>query len=623
MVIIDFMRRKHMDMFLFDTLKHSIEDIKKMKKFEVKEIRENVEKIEEKIAERHKNIAKKMEEGLEIPQQYEKVLNNVIQSLIVFTQQQLPYDIEAEILKDKFKKCNMGLDTIAILEKLAITKNNIVIVGANGSGKSSLVSFLKASYISDMIVIPAQKVLVYTSESSSFYLKSKQDVNDYQSRDYISSLKQHIDSLDSSYLYSFNILITAIVNDYVDQILQVHSGNKDIEENHIIFNRLKQIWSVLFPHIELNIDSKHRGIYPSLNKVSYNINRLSDGEKSVLYYIGNILMANPDSYIIVDEPETFLNPAMYNKLWDLLIAERQDCQFIFCSHTIDFISSRTNTSIVWSRKFEFPNHWDIELVPDTSLPAPVLVELLGSRKPILFCEGEAKNSYDFQVYSSLFLEEYTIFPAGGHGQVVKHVSSFNSLKALHHNRAIGIIDGDLSLQDGKEEYRKHNVYTLPFNEIEMFLLTDEVMQSVLQDSMGIEEVRQKVVRFKEKFFKEVENHSEKIALARIKKIIDTKLSNYRIQNTKSLDALKSEYETINILVDIEKEYKKVMRLISECLENRDYLTLLKICSLKKQISNGLANDLLDHNYISKAMYRIQSKPELNQRLKERYFPDLI
>ncbi|MCL9662189.1 AAA family ATPase [Paenibacillus hunanensis] len=612
-----------MDMFLFDTLKHSIEDIKKMKKFEVKEIRENLEKIEEKIAERHKNIAKKMEEGLEIPQQYEKVLNNVIQSLIVFTQQQLPYDIEAEILKDKFKKCNMGLDTIAILEKLAITKNNIVIVGANGSGKSSLVSFLKASYISDMIVIPAQKVLIYTSESSSFYLKSKQDVNDYQSKDYISSLKQHIDSLDSSYLYSFNILITAIVNDYVDQILQVHSGNKDIEENHIIFNRLKQIWSVLFPHIELNIDSKHRGIYPSLNKVSYNINRLSDGEKSVLYYIGNILMANPDSYIIVDEPETFLNPAMYNKLWDLLIAERQDCQFIFCSHTIDFISSRTNTSIVWSRKFEFPNHWDIELVPDTSLPAPVLVELLGSRKPILFCEGEAKNSYDFQVYSSLFLEEYTIFPAGGHVQVVKHVSSFNSLKALHHNSAIGIIDGDLSLYDEETGDKKEYVYRLPFNEIEMFLLADEVMQEVVQGSWGKTEVESRIRIFKEKFFAEVDQNKEKIALAGIKKMIDTKLECYRIRNKKSFSDIEHEYESLNKLIDIKTEYKKIISTIDQCLSERDYLTLLKICNLKKQISNSLANSYLDSNYITKAINKIHSQAELRQQLKDLYFSELL
>lgn len=625
MIIIDFIRRKPMNMDLFDTLKISIENFKTTDKFEIKEMRENLEKIEGRIKERYKNIIDKFEIFPIIPHQYGQALGNVLQNLNVFINeyQYSPYAPDINILKNEFKKFNSNLDTIEILERLAITKNNIVVIGANGSGKSSLVSFLKESYLSNMIVIPAQKILVYHSGSSTIYLKSKKDVNEYQNQDFISSLKREITHLDSAYSYSFTIMITAIVNDYVEQILKIHDGDKSTEENCIIFNQLKRIWNILLPHIELSIDANYRLIYPSSNGIRYDINSLSDGEKSILYYVGNILMANPDSYIIIDEPETFLNPAIYNKLWDLLIEERQDCQFIFCSHTVDFISSRVNTSIVWSKKFESPNHWELEVLPNTSLPPSILVELLGSRKKILFCEGDDKHSLDFKIYSSLFMEQYNIFPSGGHSKVMEYVSSFNSLDGLHHNSAIGIIDGDLSLNNGKDEYEKNNIYTLPFNEIEMFLLTDEVMEACLQSFMKPEEAKGKIKTFKKKFFAEVEKHKEKIALARIKKIIDIKLANYRIQNQTSISELQKEYEKLNTLVDIREEYTQIVSLIDTCLVSKDYITLLKICNLKEQISKGIANSHLDSKYIDKAIFKIQSDFELKQKLKESYFSDLI
>ena len=73
---------------------------------------------------------------------------------------------------------------------------------------------------------------------------------------------------------------------------------------------------------------------------------MSDGERAAFFYISTVVAAPNQSFIVVDEPENHLNPAIYNKIWDRLIEIRTDCQFIFISHTMDFISARSNYELV-------------------------------------------------------------------------------------------------------------------------------------------------------------------------------------------------------------------------------------------------------------------------------------
>ena len=108
-----------------------------------------------------------------------------------------------------------------------------------------------------------------------------------------------------------------------------------------LWDRVERIWNKIFPEITFVLESDERVVEVEKNGSKYSINGLSDGERCILFYIGNVLLAPENSYIIVDEPETFLNAAVYNELWDLLISERPDCQFIFASHNMDFVQSRT------------------------------------------------------------------------------------------------------------------------------------------------------------------------------------------------------------------------------------------------------------------------------------------
>ena len=130
----------------------------------------------------------------------------------------------------------------------------------------------------------------------------------------------------------------------------------------------------------------------------------------ILYYIGNVLLAEKNSYIVIDEPETYLNPSIYKQLWDVLEENRTDCQFVYISHDIDFIRSRRDMRIVWVKKYLYPNEWDMKLIDENDLlPNELLIQIYGSKNKIMFCEG-TKESLDYDVYSIVFGEDYYVVP---------------------------------------------------------------------------------------------------------------------------------------------------------------------------------------------------------------------
>ncbi len=109
------------------------------------------------------------------------------------------------------------------------------------------------------------------------------------------------------------------------------------------------LFSSIFENISLRTDSMN-GTIEAEKFSRYSINSLSDGEKSALFYISCAVLAKENTVFVIDEPETHLNIAICNKLWDLILDYRQDCKFVFVSHNSDFISGRVNPRIVWCKK---------------------------------------------------------------------------------------------------------------------------------------------------------------------------------------------------------------------------------------------------------------------------------
>lgn len=522
-----------------------------------------------------------------------------------------------QILKD-FK-------TIKLFSFISKVDSTTVIIGANGAGKSSLINELRKNSIDEMYVLPAQKLLYFVSNTFG-----RDSINKDQ---YIANLKNvetkyntiqiQTQKIEDDFSSAFTKLITLWVKDFA----KVSTDNaRGVGEVSIaLLDRVEQIWNQIFPEITFYPETNDRVLEVIRNGNKYSINGLSDGERCVLFYIGNVLLAPENSYIVVDEPETFLNAAVYNELWDLLISERDDCQFIFASHNMDFVQSRTNATYIWCKKFEAPYNFDYEQLEESQefqeFPLPLLAEVSGTRKPILFCEG-TKNSIDYQIYSKLFSEFCFVKPVQGHKQVIQYTKAYNNLQLLYGNTAYGIIDNDWMNESSIQEQKEQNIFVLPFNEVEMMLVDEAVVKSCLHFDDD-KEKQQKFENFQQSIIESCKEKKDKIISIALKKRLDEFMESHFIEKSEPnehdahvfLDSLASEF-------DVDSTFNKINSIVVESLASSDFSRILKICNLKKEITEYRGNTEITPKFKEKALRRIALDNDLQKKLRHKYFEEL-
>lgn len=526
-----------------------------------------------------------------------------------------------------FPQIIYNFEVIKLFSFIAKIDSTTVIIGANGAGKSSLINELRKNNSkinsNEMYVLPAQKLL--------YFVSNIHDRNGITRDRYIQDLKE-VDlkyntialqpfQIEKDFSNTFTKLITFLIKDYAKIATDASRGVEGLPL--ALWDRVERIWNKIFPEITFVLESDERVVEVEKNGSKYSINGLSDGERCILFYIGNVLLAPENSYIIVDEPETFLNAAVYNELWDLLISERPDCQFIFASHNMDFVQSRTNATYVWCKEFEAPYNFDYEILEEIQeMPLSLLTEVSGTRKPILFCEG-TKTSLDYQIYSKLFSEFCFVKPVQGHKQVIQHTKAYNDLQHIHGNRAFGIIDNDWMDEKSIKEYKDENIIVLPFNEIEMILVDESVVKSVLpfDDNTG---QQRKFNNFKNAIITSCREKKDKIISIALKKRLDEFMESHFIKKSEPnkhdaqvfLDSLASKF-------DLDSTFNKINSIVEESLASSDFSRILKICNLKNEIIYYRGNTEVVPNFKEKALSRIALDSELYILLRTKYFNEFV
>lgn len=503
---------------------------------------------------------------------------------------------------------------------------NTVIVGKNGSGKSSFASFFKNSFSDNIVVIPAQKYLVYKPLNDHKSLTMNcEGLSLIQGRDYISDLRKSEDvyNILSSIEDVFSNLITTFCNEEIKKGLNYYYKKSTEGTENSLLTQVNNVLSNIIPGVQVQINSDCRCIDILKAGNIYNVNAMSDGEKVSLYYILHVILASEDSYIIVDEPETFLNTSVANRLWNSLEEIRPDCKFIYLSHNIDFIMSRKLAKLIWCVEYTYPNNWvlkDVEF-QDNLLPKELIISLLGTQKTILFCEGNVGEVSDYSFYSALFSDKVFVYPVGGHREVIQYVRKFNSSLLNGYYNAVGIIDHDFLSEETIDDYLKDKIFTLPFNEIEMALLCDELLESIVSlyvDEIGIKD---KIVDFKNKAFDLLKSNKDKIISQNVKYYIEEQITTFRIKDAKDMETITEGFYKWFDEFKEKDLFKLYEDKINSIIDSKDYNEFLKISSLKSQLSKGLANKELDSNYLVKAIQRVSKDANLRKLLIERYFKE--
>ena len=547
---------------------------------------------------------------------YKNLRNNWLESLSNC------YDSNIYVYETTLPQIIENFKIIKLFSFISKVDSTTVIIGANGAGKSSLINELRKNSIDEMYVLPAQKLL--------YFVLNFPQRNDVTKEKYIYESKKVDIKIDTIDLFPFHIentisntftkLITLLVKDYTNIVTRKSRKEKDLPLT--LWDRVERIWNQIFPEIIFELEPDERVVKVEKNGFKYSINGLSDGERCILFYIGNIILAPENSYIIVDEPETFLNAAVYNELWDLLISERPDCQFIFASHNMDFVQSRTNATYVWCKKFEVPYNLDYQLLDDfQELPLSLLVEVSGTKKPILFCEG-TKTSLDYQIYSKLFSELCFVKPVQGHKQVIQHTKAYNNLQHLHGNTACGIIDNDWMDESSIQVYKEQNIFVLPFNEVEMILVDEAVVKSCLPFDDDKEKER-KFKNFQQSIIESCKEKKEKIISIALKKRVDEFMEGNCIQNNKpTKDDVEEFLKNLLNEFDTSSTVDYITSIVEESLDSSDFSRILKICNLKKEIIEYRGNTEITPKFKEKALSRITLDSDLQKELRHKYFEEL-
>lgn len=518
-----------------------------------------------------------------------------------------------------------------ILENIKIIKlfsfiskidSTTVIIGANGAGKSSLINELRKNNSNEMYVLPAQKLL--------YFVSNIHDRNGITRERYIQDLKEvdlkydTIDlqpiQIDKDFSNTFTKLITFLIKNYAKIATYKSRGMEGL--SIALWDRVEQVWNSISPEIKFILEPDNRVVEVEKNGSRYSINGLSDGERCILFYIGNVLLAPENSYIIVDEPETFLNAAVYNELWDLLISQRSDCQFIFASHNMDFVQSRTNASYIWCKKFEAPYDLEYQILEGTQeMPLSLLTEVSGTKKPILFCEG-TKTSIDYQIYSKLFSEWCFVKPVQGHKQVIQYTRAYNKLQYLHGNIAYGIIDNDWMEETRIENYKQKNVFVLTSNEIEMLLVDESIVKSIL--SSDEQDKEEKLNEFQKAIKSYCVKNKDKIISIALKKKLDEFMEGNLINNNEpTRDDAEIFLEGLSTEFDLTSKLGNITKIVEDSLDASDFSSILKICNLKKEITNQLGNTVVTRDFKNKALSKIATDSELQNILRTKYFSELV
>ena len=378
--------------------------------------------------------------------------------------------------------------TFYLLKAIGFTSSNVVLIGANGSGKTTFANSIREQLekTDNGIVIPAQKLLVFPTYNSIPTYKSA--FADYESRQKVClddkqtfKAEKNDDypySLSKQYSEELRILVSALISERLERRNNFCSNAREGDIIHLNdfksnIDEVIEIWNHLIEHRTLLCDNLGN-LQIECGDEKYPAYKMSDGERVIFYVVGRVMLAKESSLIIVDEPEMHLHKAILNKLWDILEEKRKDCMFIYLTHDIDFASTRIANKR-WLKSYSsstsgiFEN-WEIESIADSEIPEALLMKILGSRKKVLFCEGK-QGSLDRQIIELLF-PNFTITPLASCKDVINYTKAYNKISNKY-AVAYGIIDRDFRTKEQLDKLAAENIYSYDVAEIEnLFLIED-------------------------------------------------------------------------------------------------------------------------------------------------------
>lgn len=509
-------------------------------------------------------------------------------------------------------------------------KNSIVLIGANGSGKTRLsvwidknneklsISRISAqkslevpSFTQAIDVGEAKEQLQLGNKLEPWTKKAFQENTSFITPKSYTMAKKWNDAPETHELKDIDALMQYLVSE--DQLLSSSFYHNSINyindycneepplEKSILCN-VKVIWEKIISHKVLIIESgkilvQSRNI--SNSNELYNGHEMSDGERAVFYFIGQVLSASKDSLIIIDEPENHLHNSIISRLWNLLEEARSDCVFLYITHNLDFALRSKRSVLIWVKDMPSKDKWNYEFIneDDDDKFDSLQLQMLGCREKIVLVEGN-ENSYDCKIYSVLF-PNCKIIPVESCAKVKELVRTFNSKSSKFFRKdavqVYGIVDRDRMDDSEVAKLNNDKILVLNVAEIENVFLLPKVIEEVSKNQRKnatsvLKALQNKVIDL---LSKNLTNQCNLQFKSKLQNMIEEHMLNKKNKENRKLDEVYQQlFENFIFDKTFETEFSLIKRYLEGIIKDNDYDRALRIFNNKGLLrDSNLCKDL--------------------------------
>jgi hypothetical protein len=263
----------------------------------------------------------------------------------------------------------------------------------------------------------------------------------------------------------------------------VESGSKGRppERPEPPLDKLFRLHGRVFPLLQLELTSNLE-LRVTKGKSTYNVSDMSDGEKQVLAIFADlVLMAEPSSVIIVDEPELNLNPLLASAVWSEVESELPEAVFAYATHSISFAMRPSVASVVVLSPTRNPTNISTPL----DLPAHELRPFLGAIPAILASEKallvEGVESSVDPLFYPWVMEGlgFTVSAVGSCQDVLSATARERAWSGLASDVVLrGVIDRDYRSEEQIASLVGSSCLVLDLHEAESYLCVPELLSEL-------------------------------------------------------------------------------------------------------------------------------------------------
>ena len=382
--------------------------------------------------------------------------------------------------------------------------DQLFIVGPNGSGKSALMQQFSQNYGGKWITAHRQTWISSARHDLTPEGRQRSGRNRAISR--TSDSNSGVDW--SNILYDLEAQENAIEKSIAQHVRagNILEAEKIAVESPLPFDQMNELLGLggLKVTLEKTEDGSIRARYPQRN--SFSAIDMSDGERNAMILAGHVITAGSGTIFLIDEPERHLHRSITQPFLSALFDLRsEDCAFIIATHEIDLPVGNPDAQVLMLRSCQWGGGvaWDAEILKSNDqLPEELKRAILGSRKRILFVEGDSDNSLDFPLYTTLF-PDISVIPKGSCEEVQKAVLGVRGSSDLHDVEAFGLIDRDNREDEDVKRLEEKGVFALEVYSAEALYYCSDAITAVASrqaESLGeeknkfIESARQEAIQ---------------------------------------------------------------------------------------------------------------------------------